>query len=273
MGLGTDRRLRKTAILLVIICLVLAAHAQGDADFHPDIEGKLFDSLNQERAKAGLPALMWNEKLVQSARTHAERMAAVHMLSHRVAGEQVLTERVAATSLRFNAVAENVAYATDPDDIHPGWMHSAGHRKNILSQDYNSVGVGVLKVSKIFYAVQNFAHVTSEDTVAKAEKRLGAAFNRIRKQKNTAPVRMVSTAALHDAACRFARADKLVASEVPHSDGQHFTIAFTAAEPEELPPDLVQLAGDPNVKNLYVGSCYMTSSQYLGGTYWFAVVY
>jgi uncharacterized protein YkwD len=200
-------------------------------------------------------------------------MSAVHMLSHRVAGEPVLTERIAATSLRFNSVAENVAFATDPEDIHIGWMHSEGHRKNILSPNYNSVGVGVLKVGNYYYAVQNFAHVTSQDNLSKAEERISSAFNQIRKSRNIAPVKMVSTVALNDAACKLARHDKLDAAAVPHENGQRFTIAFTASEPEELPTEMLSLANDPSLKTLYLGSCYMTTPHYLGGTYWFAVVY
>src|SRR5205823_5914393 len=120
----------------------------------------------------GLSELKWDDKLMQSARKHTERMKSAHSLSHQVDGEPVLLQRIAATGLRFNASAENVAYATNPDDLHPGWMHSEGHRKNILNPQYNSVGIGVMKAGDVYYATQNFAHVTSEDTKVTAEERL-----------------------------------------------------------------------------------------------------
>src|SRR4051794_30689898 len=107
------------AVLLALVCFGAGFRMEEFNDFHPEIERTLFDSLNHERAKAGLQQLNWNDKLMQSARSHAQKMAAVHMLSHQVAGEPVLSNRVAATNLRFNAVAENVAFATEPEDIHP----------------------------------------------------------------------------------------------------------------------------------------------------------
>src|SRR4051812_34668688 len=115
------RRAVQVTVLLATVCFAAGARLEEFTDFQPQIERTLFDSLNNERAKAGLQELKWNDKLMESARKHAQQMAAVHMLSHQVAGEPVLSNRVAATKLRFNAVAENVAFATEPEDIHPGW--------------------------------------------------------------------------------------------------------------------------------------------------------
>ncbi len=100
--------------------------------------------LNGERQKAGLPALTWDEHLMQSATAHAKRLADHHELSHQFPGEPELGDRVGATGLRFNAAAENVAYAGTLEKAHEGLMHSPPHRANILDPKYNAVGFGIV---------------------------------------------------------------------------------------------------------------------------------
>jgi uncharacterized protein YkwD len=265
------RRLRE--ILTVLVFVYLASGAALADDFDPKIERSLFDLLNQEREKAVLSPLKWNDKLMQSARKHAERMKAIHMLTHQAAGEPALTQRVAATGLRFNASAENVAFASNPEDIHPGWMQSAGHRANILSPKYNAVGIGVLRAGDVYYAVQNFAHVTSADTVAQAEDRLAAALNKQRASKGLLPVKVMPTASMNQAVCGMAQRDVLDSRMLPTDRGSRATIAFTASEPEEMPQSFVDVIAFPGLKMLYLGSCYMATAHYPGGTYWFGVVY
>jgi hypothetical protein len=251
----------------------IAQTASAADDFDPKIERSLFNSLNQERARLGLSPLKWNDNLMQSARKHAERMKAVHMLTHQAAGEPVLTQRVAATGLRFNASAENVAFATNPEDLHPGWMQSAGHRANILNARYNAVGIGVLRSGDVYYAVQNFAHVTSEDNVTRAEDRLAAALNKQRAVKGLLAVKVMPTASMNQAVCGMAQRDVLDSKLLPAEKGSRATIAFTASEPEEMPQSLIDVIAFPGLKVLYLGSCYMATAHYPGGTYWFGVVY
>jgi uncharacterized protein YkwD len=258
-----------TVCVLLVICLGVAAAD----DFDPQVERSLFDQVNHERASRGLSELKWNDKLMQSARKHTERMKSVHMLTHQVDGEPVLLQRIAATGLRFNASAENVAYATNPDDLHPGWMHSEGHRKNILNPQYNSVGIGVLKAGNVYYATQNFAHVTSEDNTTTAEGRLAKAVNQLRAARGMAPVRVIASAGLQTAICGMAKRDVLDSNLLPADRAARGTIAFTASEPEEMPRSLINVIASPSLMSLNVGACYMATDLYPGGTYWIGVVY
>jgi uncharacterized protein YkwD len=269
------RRTRWQLVVLTMLALLPASlrAAPSPDDFDSAIERSLFDSLNQERVRTGLSQLKWDEKLMQSARKHAQHITPLHMLTHKAADEPRLTDRIAATGLRFNASAENLAYATSPEDIHPGLMHSPGHRANILNPIYNSVGIGVVKAHDGYYAVQNFARVTSENTASQATDRFAAAINKARAAKGLVPARIVSAMTLHQAACSMASSDKLNAKLVPAEGGTLGTTAFTASEPEQIPENLLALSADPTLKALYVGACYMSTKTYPGGTYWFAVAY
>ena len=120
-------------------------------------EGQLFNSLNRERAALGLPVLQWDDALASAARQHAARMAQLNQMSHQLPGEQDLLARVSETGARFSAIAENVAVGPDPGLIHTMWMHSAGHRANILSPELSAVGIAVVQGNSGLFAVQDFS--------------------------------------------------------------------------------------------------------------------
>jgi hypothetical protein len=125
------------------------AQSQGNAGSprpagpYPD-EQKLLNLVNQEREKAGLPKLQWNDHAAEAAREHSIQMAANLEISHQFPGEPVVSERIANTGMRFTVSAENVAEADSPEEIHMALMHSPGHRANIMSPRYNAVGIGVV---------------------------------------------------------------------------------------------------------------------------------
>src|SRR5438270_3430468 len=81
-------------------------------------EQQLFDLLNHEREKAGLSKLEWNDQLAEAALAHSKLLADNQDLSHQFPGEPILQERIGATKLRFNSVAENVAFAPDVETAH-----------------------------------------------------------------------------------------------------------------------------------------------------------
>src|SRR5579862_2023870 len=93
----------------------------------------LFDDLNHERTSRGLPALTWDSDLAEAARIHVQRMADANTISHQLPGEPDMKTRITESGARFSLVAENVAVGASPATIHDGWMHSPGHRANILA--------------------------------------------------------------------------------------------------------------------------------------------
>jgi uncharacterized protein YkwD len=97
--------------ILELAVLVLAASSVAAAQqFDDSAEQQLLQMLNLERARVGLPSLKVDDRLRQSARAHSVLMAKAKQLSHQLPDEPLLSKRLAATNLRFNQDAENVAY-------------------------------------------------------------------------------------------------------------------------------------------------------------------
>ncbi|MGN1457877.1 MAG: CAP domain-containing protein [Acutalibacteraceae bacterium] len=59
--------------------------------------------------------------------------------------------------IHYMSAGENIAYGqTSPAEVMNSWMKSSGHRANILSSDFNCIGVGHYKSDGIDYWVQIF---------------------------------------------------------------------------------------------------------------------
>lgn len=94
--------------------------------------------INKERKAAGLPALKKNDALCDDAKVRVDEINST--FSHtRPDGTLCFT----AITVPYGYAGENIAKGqTTPEDVMDCWMNSDGHRKNILSKDYTSVGVG-----------------------------------------------------------------------------------------------------------------------------------
>ncbi len=133
-------------------------------------EGQLFSSLNRERAALGLPALQWDDALASAARQHAVRMAQLDQMSHQLPGEPDLLARATETGARFSVIAENIAIGPDPSVIHTMWMHSPGHRANILSPELSAVGIAVVQGRSGLFAAQDFSRSVATSNPAQQEQ-------------------------------------------------------------------------------------------------------
>lgn len=100
---------------------------------------------NATRAKASwawtLPPLKFNQKLTEYAQEHALWMSNVNRLKHSRLKDML--------QAGFSAVAENIAWGqTTPASVLNSWLWSPGHRRNIMSTSYNSIGCGARKDSR-----------------------------------------------------------------------------------------------------------------------------
>jgi len=119
-------------------------------------EQYLFSAANAERAERGVPPLHWDENLHRAAQRHAAEMAATESISHRYPGEADLADRGRAAGAHFTVISENVAEAGTAPAIHEAWMHSPGHRANLLDRRVNAVGISVYRRDGQLYAVEDF---------------------------------------------------------------------------------------------------------------------
>lgn len=99
---------------------------------------------NKERARENRSALQLNDKLTAAAQKYAERLARENKFSHTVGGG--MSDRVRAEGYRFRSLGENIAKGqSTPASAVKSWMHSPGHRANILGKGYRDVGFGVAR--------------------------------------------------------------------------------------------------------------------------------
>ena len=113
-------------------------------------EHELVSLTNQARASAGLRALKVDSTLTSIARWRSKDMIARNYFSHTIPGSSnvfhVLDQkgycyRLAGENIGWNTYADDVATAT----IQESFMHSSGHRANILGKAWDAVGVGAYK--------------------------------------------------------------------------------------------------------------------------------
>jgi Cysteine-rich secretory protein family len=137
----------------------------------PETEKSLFDAANRERSQRKLPPLKWDEGLARAARKHAELMAGQDLLEHRLSGESDLPTRARDAGANFSHITENIGMAVSADKFHDGWMHSPGHRANILDADSDSVGIAVVEGEEL-YAVEDFSRAVVALSIEEQEKRV-----------------------------------------------------------------------------------------------------
>lgn len=105
---------------------------------------QLIDAHNDIRIKKGLKALTENQSLDTAAEKHAQEMAKNGKLSHFSKYHGKPSNRVTAEGYYYTSVGENIAYGQSTiDEVMKDWMNSAGHRRNILGQQYKEIGVGI----------------------------------------------------------------------------------------------------------------------------------
>ena len=133
----------------------------------------MLEQLNESRQEAGLAPLKVSPELLQAARQHSWTMARQHKLSHQLPGEPELQERLGVTGAHFFRSGENVGFNTQADLIHDAFMHSPPHRQNLLTPEYNSVGIGIVQKGDEYWVTEDFAQTVAALSVDQASVACG----------------------------------------------------------------------------------------------------
>mgnify|MGYP003258529284 FL=1 len=97
--------------------------------------------VNEERAKAGLPALTVDRGAASAAQVRAKEIE--RSFSHTRPDGSSFNSALTEAGVNFSGAGENIAYGQNsPEKVMEGWMNSSGHRANILNSSYTSIGVG-----------------------------------------------------------------------------------------------------------------------------------
>lgn len=114
------------------------------------LERRAFDLVNSERARNGLPPLVWDGELCRMARLHSEKMARLNFFDHE-GPDGDLPQRARESGVRWRSLAENIALNQGYDDpvglAVDQWMHSPGHRANILRGIFTHSAIGIARAA------------------------------------------------------------------------------------------------------------------------------
>ena len=266
-------QLRLSWLSVILVLLALPASPQGAASESAAAEQELFRMTNRDREQAGVPELQWNEWLAQAARKHAEEMARRGQLSHQFPGEPALVDRITATGLRFDSAAENVALGPTPAGIDNDWMHSPGHRANILEPKYNAIGVGVVRSGDDLYAVTDFAHSVPTLSASDLEDAVATAINQARGQRKLPMLPRRQDPELRRYACEMAKNNRVDANALLGRPNVAASLAFTEADPANFGSRFRKVANVTTSKAFAVGACFGRSATYSEGTNWVVVAF
>lgn len=135
--------------------------SDSNGEYLSAVEQQIFNMVNAEREKAGVPKLTYNKTMEKYARIKSKDMADRNYFAHEDPEGKLITETMNRDGVTYNSWGENIAYlGGNPSDAASQfmnmWMNSQGHRENILSPNFTSMGVGVFNNGNKVYATQEF---------------------------------------------------------------------------------------------------------------------
>jgi len=165
MTLARPHILLLSALLVCAFALAVPAGAAASACANATVSPSSVSSktavsttaclLNQERAKRGLHKLRLNGRLSVAAARHARDMVRRRYFSHFSPSGSTFLQRIKRTGYLSRArawsVGENLAWGSgglgSPRAIVRAWMHSPGHKANILNRRFREFGLGIARRS------------------------------------------------------------------------------------------------------------------------------
>ncbi len=211
-------------------------------------EQLLLTQANQDRSQHNLSSLKRDPMLAQAALYHAYQMAEHADISHGFPGEPDLSARGASAGVRFSLITENVAEAGEPTIIHDMWMHSEGHRANLLDPEVNVVGIAVVTREHQVYAVEDFASTVDPLSID---------------QQETAVATLLSTTGLNIANSNpdvIANARQTCGMSTGYAGVRQpwFIMRYTASRLDQLPQQLKSRLTTGKYHQAVVGACSAT---------------
>jgi uncharacterized protein YkwD len=108
------------------------------------IRAAMLARVNAERKRAGVRTLAANARLDLAAQRHAADMLARRYFAHESPEGKTVRERAKAAGYDWQEIGENLAEGQlTVAEVMDSWMHSPGHRRNLLDPGFRELGVGV----------------------------------------------------------------------------------------------------------------------------------
>jgi len=107
---------------------------------------KLIELTNQQRIKYDLPQLMVNPELTRAAYNKAQDLLNEQYFSHNSPEGKKFSQWIKDVEYNYNIVGENLAMGfVSEQAIIDAWMASPEHRKNILQEKYQEIGLVIIE--------------------------------------------------------------------------------------------------------------------------------
>lgn len=111
-------------------------------------EQEIFNLVNAQRTAAGLVALSIDTEVQNVARDKAQDMVDNNYFSHTSPIYGSPFDMMKSYGIKYKAAGENIAGNSSNSGAVNAWMNSEGHKANILSNNYNYTGIGVVSSPK-----------------------------------------------------------------------------------------------------------------------------
>jgi uncharacterized protein YkwD len=113
----------------------------------PEARDAVLCLVNRERTKRGLKALKTNGTLGKVERWLARDMVKRHYFDHTTPSGKTFSDRLDDANWHGSTAGENIAWGSgdlgSPAKIVDGWMHSPGHKANILNKAFTRAGTAI----------------------------------------------------------------------------------------------------------------------------------
>lgn len=113
----------------------------------------ILEKINAERIANGLPALSLDSLLTATAQTKAKDMVENIYFSHTSPTYGSPFEMMQNAGVTYISAGENIAGNSNIDDAISSFLNSEEHSKNILSNSYNYIGIGIEKSNTYGYVI------------------------------------------------------------------------------------------------------------------------
>lgn len=123
------------------------------------VESEVLRLVNVERSKAGLSPLKMSSELSNVARMKSQDMADKNYFSHTSPTYGSPFDMMKKFGINYTAAGENIAKGyNSAEAVMNGWMNSPGHKANILSSKFGTLGVGYVNKNGTTYWTQMFTN-------------------------------------------------------------------------------------------------------------------
>ena len=111
-------------------------------------ELEVFNLINEQRNKNGLPSLKIDPEVQNVARIKAQDMVDNNYFAHESPIYGTPFNMLSNFKISYKTAGENIAGNSNNQAAVTAWMNSSGHKANILNSSFNYTGIGVVNGSK-----------------------------------------------------------------------------------------------------------------------------